>query len=337
MDLTILSAPDELLPCDPNCLLILCYIRLKEARINIKVKLPDHSSVGEFPVLNHDSKDYHGIPVILTYLRKENYGLEYDLSDTEGVQLCALISTIDRRLAPAVDWFLWADDSVYAKFTRKMYFGSLRFFQQLYIPHIWRNRQINKAKSSQLITCLKNMSESESRRAFRFLLLSECSSWTMKLGLYSLAKLCITSLSYILGENTFFVGDRPTAVDAYVFAFMWPLLMYESQHGDSNWWDVDYKSSSTNYVQSGSHQLITHLLQCPNLMRFFKHILSKYFSKHIKCFRNEKSSIVDKSAVSHPVRDCLLWGAGVVGLFVTYAYYSNNTKILQKLRESRPP
>ncbi|KAK4468113.1 hypothetical protein MN116_008281 [Schistosoma mekongi] len=317
MDLTILSAPNELLPCDPDCLLILCYIRLKEARINIKVTLPYHSSVGEFPVLSHDSKDYHGIPVILTYLRKENYGLEYDLSDAEGVQLCALISTIDRRLAPAVDWFLWADDSVYTKFTRKMYFKSLGFFQQLYIPHIWRDKKINKAKSSQLVTCLKNMSESEVGEH-----------------LYSLAKLCITSLSYILGENTFFVGDRPTAVDAYVFAFIWPLLMYESRHGDSNWWDVDYKSSSTNYVQSGSHQLITHLLQCPNLMRFFKHILSKYFSKQVKCFRNEESSMVAKSAVSHPLRDCLIWGAGVAGLFVTYAYYSNNMKILQKLRGS---
>ncbi|VDQ05379.1 unnamed protein product, partial [Trichobilharzia regenti] len=169
------------------------------------------------------------IPVhhLLRYVMfARNYGLEYELSDTEGVKLCALISAIERRLAPAVNWFLWADD------------------------------------------CL-----------------------------YSLAKVCITSLSYVLNENTYFVGNsynhlficiifsvyftahvcvrtcRPTAVDAYVFAFIWPLLLYESEHGDSNWWDIDYTkvpssvsslSSSSAHVQSSTHQLITHLLQCSN-------------------------------------------------------------------------
>ncbi|VDP31938.1 unnamed protein product [Schistosoma curassoni] len=113
MDLTILSAPDECLPCDPECLLIF------------------------------------------------NYGLEYDLSDIEGVQLCALISTIERRLAPAINWFLWGDDFVYTNFTRKMYFGSIGLIKQLYIPYIWRNKKLNKAKSSQLVICLKNMSDSE--------------------------------------------------------------------------------------------------------------------------------------------------------------------------------
>ncbi|CAH8582009.1 unnamed protein product [Schistosoma intercalatum] len=224
MDLTILSAPDECLPCDPECLLIFCYIRLKGARMNIKMKVPDQFTVESFPVLSHDNKDYHRIPIVLTYLRKE---------------------------------------------------------------------------------------------------------------LYSLAKLCITSLAYILGENTYFIGDRPTAVDAYVFALMWPLLMYESQHGDSNWWDIDYNSSSSTCLQSGSHHLITHLLQCPNLMRFFKNISSKYFQKHTKCFRKEKSSVIDKSVVSHPIRDCILWGTGVVGLFLTYAYCSNNLRILQRFHGSR--
>ncbi|CAH8428666.1 unnamed protein product [Schistosoma rodhaini] len=318
MDLTILSAPNELL-CDPECLLIFCYIRFKGARMNIQMKVPDQLTVENFPILSHDGKDYHRTPVILTYLRKENYGLEYDLSDIEGVQSCALISTIERRLAPAVNWFLWGDDFVYTKFTRKMYFESIGFIKQLYIPHIWRNKKVKEAKFSQLVLCLKNMSDSE---------IGEY--------LYSLAKLCITSLAHILGENTYFVGDRPTAVDAYVFAFIWPLLMYESQYGDSNWWDIDYKSSSSSTcLQSGSHHLITHLLQCPNLIRFFKNITLKYFHKYTKCFRKEKSPIIDKSIVSHPIRDCILWGTGVVGLFLTYAYYSNNIRILQRFHRSR--
>ncbi|CAH8535262.1 unnamed protein product [Schistosoma turkestanicum] len=290
--------------------------------MNMKMKIPDQFTVENFPILSHDSKDYHGIPVILTYLRKENYGLEYELSDVEGVQSCALISIIERRLAPAIDWFLWADDLVYTKFTRRMYFESIGFMKQLYIPHIWRNMKVMKAKSSQLVMCLKKMSDSEIGEH-----------------LYSLAKLCITSLAYMLGENTYFVGDRPTAVDAYVFAFLWPLLMYESEYGnDTNWWDIDYKSSTPftpNYVQSGSHQLITHLFQCPNLIKFFKNILIKYFPKHMKYFRKEKSSIIDKSTgAPHPIRDCILWGTGVVGLFLTYAYYSNNLRILRKFHGS---
>ncbi|CAH8860648.1 unnamed protein product [Trichobilharzia szidati] len=289
---------------------------------------PVDGNASGYPILCHDSKNYSGIPVILTYLRKENYGLEYELSDTEGVKLCALISAIERRLAPAVNWFLWADDCVYTKFTRRMYFESIGFMRQLYIPHIWRNEKIKRAKSSQLVICLKNMSELEIGEH-----------------LYSLAKICFTSLSYVLNENTYFVGNRPTAVDAYVFAFLWPLLLYESEHGDSNWWDIDYtkvpssvaslsSSSSSAHVQSSTHQLITHLLQCPNLIRYFKHILVKYFPKQVKYFKKDKSSLVDKSTLSHPVRDCILWGTGVAGLFLTYAYYSNNLKILQRFRST---
>lgn len=42
-----------------------------------------------------------------------------------------------------------------------MYFGSIGLIKQLYIPYIWRNKKLNKAKSSQLVICLKNMSDSE--------------------------------------------------------------------------------------------------------------------------------------------------------------------------------
>ncbi|CAH8599280.1 unnamed protein product [Heterobilharzia americana] len=309
MDLTILSGPGELLPCDPECMLVYCYIRLKGAPINLKMESPYRKNPIDYPILSHDSKNYSGIPVILTYLRRENYGLEYELSDVEGVQLCALISAIERRLSPAVNWFLWSDDSVYTKFTRRIYFETIGFMHQFYIPYIWRNERIRIAKSSQLVICLKSMSESQ---------IGEY--------LYALAKLCITSLSYILGENTYFVGNRPTAVDAYIFAYIWPLLLYESEHGDASWWDMDYNKSSSRHVQSGLHQLITHLLQCPNIIRHFKHIVSKYFPKQVKYFKKEKL-VLDKSTVSHPIRDCLLWGTGVAGLFIIYAYYSNNLRI----------
>nr|CAH8861601.1 unnamed protein product [Trichobilharzia regenti] len=41
------------------------------APINLKMQSPVEGNASGYPILCHDSKNYSGIPVILTYLRKE--------------------------------------------------------------------------------------------------------------------------------------------------------------------------------------------------------------------------------------------------------------------------
>ncbi|KAF8564228.1 hypothetical protein P879_07273 [Paragonimus westermani] len=215
---------------------------------------------------------------------------------------------------PALDWFLWGEDDVFVRFTRKCYTTRLSRLSAFYLPHQWRANKIRRAKHSQLTHCLRQMSETER--------LNE---------LYILAKRCLTALSYILGKKTYFVDDRPTAVDAYLFGQLWPLLLYESRHGTADWSMLGHAANYTG--QSASHPLIAHLLQCPNLVAHFIRIQNEYFPKAAASFRQDIAVNASKRLQSanlfsnHPVRDCLLVGSGVLCLFFLYARHIGMIRI----------
>ncbi|KAF6769918.1 hypothetical protein AHF37_11643 [Paragonimus kellicotti] len=182
----------------------------------------------------------------------ENYGLEYDLTDAKNVELVSLVAVIERQLMPALDWFLWGEDDVFVRFTRECYTTRLSRLTSFYLPHQWRSNKIRRAKHSQLTHCLRQMSETER--------MNEVSNRMV---------------------STFI--PLPTAVDAYLFGQLWPLLLYEARHGTADWSVLGH---ATNYTgQSASHPLIAHLLQCPNLVAHFIRIQNEYFPKAAASFR----------------------------------------------------
>uniref|UniRef100_A0A183B9U3 Tom37 domain-containing protein n=1 Tax=Echinostoma caproni TaxID=27848 RepID=A0A183B9U3_9TREM len=198
--------------------------------------------------------------------------LEYGLNDADVVELAALVSVVDRQLSPAVDWFLWGEDDVFVGYTRKWCSAHLSRLASMYLPNKWRQRKIHLATHSQLVHCLRQLTDNE-----------------IGCELYGLAKRCLTALSYILGKKTYFVGDRPTAIDAYVFSRLWPLLHYESQQGNVSWLTIGPTGASPSLCQSASHPLIAHVIQCPNLVAHFIRIQSEFFPKAAAHFRGGKS------------------------------------------------
>lgn len=79
--------------------------------------------------------------------------MEYDLSDEERTRLDSLIASVERRIAPACRWLLWADADVYQSYTSPLYRSRLPHFQGLWYPRWWRNKLIESAEYSQLALC----------------------------------------------------------------------------------------------------------------------------------------------------------------------------------------
>lgn len=258
-------------------------------------------------MLRHANIEKHGVKDIVTYLRSENYGLEYGLADIENVELASLVGLLERQLFPAVDWFLWCDDTVFAKFTRKCYTTALSQLSAVFMPFRWRKWQMHRTRHSQLTHCLRRKSDTEIENE-----------------LYAAAKRCLTAMSYILGDKKYFVGERPTAADAYLFSRLWPLLLYESKHGTANWTCPCEAPAYRGH--SSTHPLISHVLQCSNLVAHFIRIQGTYFQQAAATFRKEialsasKRQTADSGLLTiHPLRDCLLVGIGLLAAFLLYA------------------
>lgn len=114
------------------------------------------------PKLTHGINEITGVSNIIEYLRKENYGLEYDLSEEELTRLDSLIASVERRIAPACRWFLWADSNIYGSYTYRRYRSNLPLLWGLWYPRKWREELVESAEFSQLALCT-NRGHSSSR------------------------------------------------------------------------------------------------------------------------------------------------------------------------------
>ncbi|THD23805.1 Metaxin-3 [Fasciola hepatica] len=316
MELFISPGSSSVVSFDPDSILVLAYLYLGKCPIDVKDTMHDNASLSKLPLLRHGSVEKSGSVDVINYLRSQNYGLEYGLNDTDVVELASLVSAVNRQLTPAIDWFLWGEDNVFVKYTRKWCSASLSRLNALYLPHKWRQRKVYLAKHSQLVHCLRHMTDAEIGHE-----------------LYGLAKRCLTAFSYILGKKTYFVGDRPTAIDAYVFSRLWPLLHYESQQGNVSWQSIGGTDGSGSVAQSASHPLIAHVLQCPNLVAHFIRIQNEFFPKAAAHFRRDetllgKTNPIGDAFANHPVRDCLLFAGLAAGVFVAYAHSKGLIRIL---------
>ncbi|KAL5104367.1 Metaxin-3 [Taenia crassiceps] len=215
------------------------YLRLGGCPINLNSCCDsDISNFSSTPLLIHGKNVITDVSKIIDYLRKENYGLEYEFSDEELARLETLVTSVERRITPACRWLIWADANVYRLYTSILYRSNLSYFQGLWYPRRWRDELIESAEFSQLTLCTNRNTKSRHR--------------DIEVTLYEGAIRCLTALSYILGDKQFFLGDKPSAIDAYVFGRLWPLLNYDRV--------CRQQESKICY------RLISHIYQCDNLL-----------------------------------------------------------------------
>ncbi|KAM3185403.1 hypothetical protein ACTXT7_006449 [Hymenolepis weldensis] len=307
---------------DTDCLVVLTYLRLGKCRINLNpCKEFNNKSIENTLLLAHGNNEITGVSNIIEYLRKENYGLEYDLSEEERTRLDSLIASVERRIVPACRWFLWADANVYGCYTSPLYRAHLPFLQGLWYPRHWRDQFIESAEFSQLALCTDRVS---SRNRYK----------EVESTLYEGARRCLTALSYVLGKNPYFLGDKPSAVDAYIFGRLWPLLNY------------DRMCRSTTEGKN-PHRLISYVYQNENLVKLCRNIQRTCFPAAYSTFRSALNERTEGENVSTsrwwfstyfpgintnipsilpsrllPYRDVILFGALSLALFGTFAFAS---------------
>uniref|UniRef100_A0A5K3F6V5 Metaxin n=1 Tax=Mesocestoides corti TaxID=53468 RepID=A0A5K3F6V5_MESCO len=261
MDLHIWPGSSGIDSFDSDCLVIITYLRLGKCPINLFSSPPQKSDMNSIPLLVHGSNEVTTVHKIIEYLRKENYGLEYELSDEELARLDSLVTSLERRITPAFRWLLWADTNVYNSYTSLLYRSKLPYFYGLWLLRCWRKRIIENTEFSQLSLCSKSNSKNRYKE--------------VESSLFEGARRCLTALSYVLGKKPFFFGERPSAIDAYVFGRLWPLLNYDRLCRKQN---------------SNIHRLISHVYQCENLFLLCRRVQRLCFPSGADSFLTSPAS-----------------------------------------------
>ncbi|XP_068740405.1 metaxin-1-like isoform X1 [Montipora capricornis] len=189
----------------------------------------------EFPVLRSGGDVVTTTSKIMDYFRRKNFNADYHLNAKQGADTLAFVSMVHSKLYPAISYTFWMDESNYTKLTRPWYAKRLPFPLNYFVPG-----KMSRQKRSQI--CEGAYSQ-------------ETDNLQLENKLFKDALECFKFLSTILGDKEFFFGDRPTYLDAVVFANL----------------AVICKAPLPN------NKLHNYLQGYENLSMFFGRVLQRYF------------------------------------------------------------
>lgn len=170
----------------------------------IKTGNPWRSPSGNFPVLRHRGVTYCKVSEIFSYLRKEHWGSDFELSTKQSADVVAFSALLEEKLLPALLHLWWMDDKTFLDVTRPWYARAIPFPLSLFLPGRTQKKaelRVNLTKGGEYI------SDSET-----------------ELKIYKEAKECLNLLSHKLGEQQYMFGRLPSSLDALVFGYLAPLL-----------------------------------------------------------------------------------------------------------------
>ncbi|KAI9521553.1 Metaxin-3 [Dissostichus eleginoides] len=179
---------------------------------------------------------------IVNFLRKQRFNADYELSARQGADTMAYIALLEEKLRPALMHTFWVDAENYVNLTRPWFASRSPFPLNFIVPGRLASTALSRILLTKGEAPLHRITEVEGK-------------------LYSDAKECLNLLSYRLGTATYFFGNSPTSLDAFVFGFLSPL----------------YKAGLP------SSPLQSHLQQLHNLTSFCDNILALYFNADRPC------------------------------------------------------
>ncbi|XP_076443339.1 metaxin-1-like [Babylonia areolata] len=190
---------------DPNCLAVLAYCKFSGVPVEVKLTgNPWRSPTGQLPCLRHKDVKENRVHEIFAYLRKQNWGCDFELSTKQSADVLAFSSMLEEKLLPALLHLWWIDSKTYVDFTRPWYTKIIPFPLNFFLPG---RRQ--KAASMRVFLTKggENINDSD-----------------VEAKIYKEAKECINLLSYKLGNNEYMCGRQPSSLDALVFGYLAPIL-----------------------------------------------------------------------------------------------------------------
>ncbi|XP_026883608.2 metaxin-1b isoform X1 [Electrophorus electricus] len=228
---------------DIDCLTVLAYAKFAGAPLKVhKLTNPWRSPTGILPTLQTRGEGSVSQPSkIIIHLRKQKYNADYDLSAKEGADTLAFVSLLEEKLLPALIYTLWIDSKNYVDVTRRWYAENVPFPLNFVLPNRMHAQRLGRLQLVREDPALEPGEQLEQE-------------------LYQEALECMTLLSQRLGSQKFFFGDSPSALDAYVFGHLAPLLK----------------------IKLPNRKLQQYLSSLENLQLFCTNILALYFPSEIQ-------------------------------------------------------
>ncbi|KAL4227904.1 metaxin 1 [Mactra antiquata] len=273
----------DLPSADPNCLATLAYCRFSGVPVKIHKDVnPWRSPSGNFPWMKHKDISQTKVTDIFSYLRKQKWGSDFNLSVKQSADAVAFVALIEERLLPGFLHLWWMERDTYTNITRPFYNKATPLPFKFWIP----KRYYTRAEQTIYIgQGSQNISQAD-----------------IDTKVYRDAKDCLTYLSHKLGDQNYFFGDMPSSLDAIVFGYIAPLL------------NAPLNSNQlTNHIRTFCDNLNTH---CCNIKReFFPLSLEEQKAK-------EKKKVEETEDTEYPnkKRNMILAGVFALTAMITFAF-----------------
>jgi glutathione S-transferase len=179
----------------PFCVKLETYLRM--ANIEYRVKGADIKKApkGRVPYIEVDGIRMGDTTLIIDYLKKKHGDhLDSELTEEQKALSLAVQSMVEERLYFAVAWLRWSDEKSFA-YVREVF---LKVFPPVighYIVKVIRKSFFNIVRA-------QGMGQHTREEIVEF------------------AKRDLKSLSVLLGDRTFFNGEKPTTIDATLYGFL---------------------------------------------------------------------------------------------------------------------
>lgn len=184
----------------PFCMKLETYLRMAKLPYDIKfIHNPQKAPKGKFPFVQIDGKTYSDSEMIIDEL-KTRYGdpLDQDLTKEQRALSILIDHTFCERLYWVTVYLRWQDEQGWAQINHE-YFGHLPALLKFFVPSLVRK---------QTIKALYGQGMGRHR-------LDE---------VVHMGEKTLDALASLLGEQVYFLGDKPSSVDATAFAFLANIL-----------------------------------------------------------------------------------------------------------------
>ena len=88
---------------DRSCLTVMAYCKFSKAPVKVQqANNPWTSPSGDLPVLRHNEGQEAQVNEILDFLRKQNWGTDFELNRKQSADIIAFTSMLEEKLLPAL-------------------------------------------------------------------------------------------------------------------------------------------------------------------------------------------------------------------------------------------
>lgn len=245
MELLVWEGDYGLTSIDSECLHVITYCIMTKAPVTIKFGRNSMVYYKKYPLLVRGSLKLRNVQDIISYLRLHGYTLDYNVSLKQCTDSYAFANIVGKRFKEMMYYVWWLNDDNYDRLTYAWYLKAMPFpFNHLY------PRYCKKIARRVLESSVPPDEEKDATKNYIFILAAETFS----------------ALSTRLGDSIFFYGDKPSSLDALVYAYLAPLV----------------------YIPFPSDGLTQMLRKWPSLVRYIDRVHkifypdSQYSCKYVK-------------------------------------------------------